>query len=68
LAQLSAFVLRYEHGVTAGFALTRIASFTGTVALTALQVASKATFSNSDKDCILRSGAVVNLKMTPSEC
>jgi hypothetical protein len=46
LAQLRAFVLRYEPGVTAGFALTKMAGFTcltdlaDTVALAAVRVAS----------------------------
>jgi hypothetical protein len=50
LAQLRAIVLRYEPGVTAGFALTKIAGFTGltglvgTVALAAALAASKAAF------------------------
>jgi hypothetical protein len=50
LAQLSAFVLRYEPGVTAGFALTKMAGFTGltglagTVALAVALAASKAAF------------------------
>jgi hypothetical protein len=50
LAQLRAFVLRYEPGVTAGFALTNMVGFTGltgfagTVALAAALAASKAAF------------------------
>jgi hypothetical protein len=50
LAQLRAFVLRYEPGVTAGFALTKMAGFTGltglagTAALAAALAASKAAF------------------------
>jgi hypothetical protein len=47
VAQLSASVLCYEPGVTAGFALTKGAGFTGltdlagTVALAAVRTASK---------------------------
>jgi hypothetical protein len=50
LAQLRAFVLRYEPGVTAGFVLTKMAGFTGlaglagTVALAAALAASNAAF------------------------
>jgi hypothetical protein len=48
VAQLSAFVLRYEPGVTAGFGFTKMAGFAGltgfvgTVALAAALAASKA--------------------------
>jgi hypothetical protein len=50
LAQLRAFVLRYEPEITVGFALTKMAGFTGltglagTVALAAALAASKAAF------------------------
>ena len=40
MAQLRAFVLRYEPGVTAGFALTKMIGSTGTVALAAVRAAS----------------------------
>jgi hypothetical protein len=48
VAQLSAFVLRYELGVAAGFGLTKMAGFAGltgfvgTVAFAAARAASKA--------------------------
>jgi hypothetical protein len=50
LAQLRAYVLLYEPVITAGFALTKMAGFTGltglagTVALAAALAASKAAF------------------------
>ncbi len=54
MAQLSAFVLRYEPGVTAGFALTKMAGFTGLTGTVALAVVGQF------RRWLLRGGRLVN--------
>ena len=68
MAQLRALVLRYEAGFAAGFALTKMAGFTGltglagTVAFAAARAASKAAFAAA-----FCSGVVAAFSITPAE-